>query len=85
MFVTEPSADDAAFRQTFICGEAVQLHGGIGFTWERLSSCKMPRRLVVADRLPVMTTGKVDKRCVVAELSAAPDARASRISSNVTR
>jgi alkylation response protein AidB-like acyl-CoA dehydrogenase len=34
MFVTEPSADDAAFRQTFICGEAVQLHGGIGFTWE---------------------------------------------------
>jgi acyl-CoA synthetase (AMP-forming)/AMP-acid ligase II len=51
----------------------------------RLSSYKMPRRLVVADRLPVLTTGKVDKRCVVAELSAAPDARVSRISSNVTR
>jgi acyl-CoA synthetase (AMP-forming)/AMP-acid ligase II len=47
----------------------------------RLSSYKVPRRLVVADSLPLLTTGKPDKRRIIAELSAAPDARPGRNSS----
>jgi acyl-CoA synthetase (AMP-forming)/AMP-acid ligase II len=49
----------------------------------RLSSYKVPARLVVADTLPLMATGKLDKRRIVAELAAAPDARPGKNSSRV--
>lgn len=51
-------------------GMTVTLDGVVGALRHRLARYKLPRRLVVVDALPVLGTGKIDKKRLRADLTA---------------